>query len=157
MQTNSESSVQEVKRAVRNCLTSIEDLIVQEPVYELFTPYERETVDFGEDGWMIAKKVFEMGSRMAVAKLDPESRKGRRFDEGKLLHCFLNSIGHGILVVNRGGRPVTSEVLFHLNSFLGRMLIIRGKRIMDNDTESETRGLIEEQIRWWKQNALEGI
>ena len=157
IQPKAENNVQEIRETVRNFLTEIQGLIVQDPAQELFTPYGGEAEDFGEDGWMITKRVFEMGSRMAIGKLDQEFRKGRKFEEGKLLHCFLNSIGHGILVVNRGGRPVTSEALFHLNGFLGRMLIIRGKRIMDNDTESEARGLIEEQIQWWKKNPLEGI
>jgi len=157
IQPEGENNVQEIRQTVRSALTNVQDLIVQDPAHELFTLYEGEAVDFGEDGWVITKKVFEMGSRMAVAKLDPESRKGRKFDEGKLLHCFLNSTGHGSVVVYKGGRLVTSEALFHLNSFLGRMLIMRGKRIMDDDLANEVRGLIEEQMRWWKENPPEAI
>jgi len=116
-----------VKHVVKEHLSAIRDLLVVHPEEQQFTSYQEEAEDYGEDGWLIAKGVFEMGSPMAIAKVDPEFKRGRKFEEGKLLHCFLNSIGHTNTGIMRNGKFVPSEALFHLEEFIGRMLIIRQK------------------------------
>jgi len=157
MQPKTRDNVDEIKQTVNKHLTNIRDYMVKESVQDPFTSYTGEAADFGEDGWTITKKIFEMGSRMGIAKLDPESKNGRKFVEVKLLHCFLNSIGHSILAVKRQGKFVTSEAFFYLDSFIGRMLIIRDKRVMDPEVAEEIGSLTEEKIQWWTQNPTQEI
>lgn len=85
---NKTSDFEKVKNVVKGYLKEIQDFIVAKPENELFTVYQGEVKDFGEDVWEIAKKVFEMGSRMAVGQLDPEFKKQKKFDEGKILQLF---------------------------------------------------------------------
>jgi len=150
-----EDRVAEVRSTVKKYLPNIQDFLVQKTERDLFTEYRGEAEDFGEDGWTITKKVFEMGGRMAIANFDPNFKKGRKFHDEKLLHCFLNSIGHSIFIRHIRGKPVTSEALFHLNQFIGRILIIRGKRSIDSATAAEIKDLIENQIEELKGTIIE--
>ena len=127
------------------------------PEEQEFTTYPGETGDYGEDGWVIAKKVFEMGGRMAIGQTDSAFGRGRKFEEGKILHCFLNSIGCGATGFSRNGKPVTREAVFNLKQFFGRMLIIRDKNSLDPEIEQEIRWLVNDEIDQWKGKPMEII
>lgn len=87
IQPSTEDKSAKVKKLVKKHLKEISDFIAAKPEQELFVNYFGEASDFGEDGWEIVKKVFEYGSRMAIAKLDPEFKKGS-FKREK---CFIAS------------------------------------------------------------------
>jgi len=157
IEPNSTNELEKVKHVARKHLSAIHDLLVAHPEQQEFTSYSGEAEDYGEDGWVTAKKVFEMGSRMAIGQIDSAFRKGRKFEEGKILHCFLNSIGCGISGISRNDKFVTREAIFHLKQFIGRMLIIRHKKALDSETEQEIRGLVNDEIDHWKGKTMEII
>jgi len=136
-----------VKDIVKKHLPTIGDFTYQKTDEELFRDYEGESKDFGEDGWKIAKKVFECGSRMAIAKFNSKFRKGKKFQEGKLLHCFLNSLGYSTFGPEKG---ITLEALFHLGQFIGRMLILSNKQMLDQEAEEKIRDIFERTLNNWK-------
>lgn len=157
IEPNSPNESERVKQVIKEYLSGIRDLLVAHPEEQEFTSYPGEAGDYGEDGWLVARKVFEMGSRMAIGQLDSAFRKGRKFEEGKILHCFLNSIGCGVFGLSRNDKFVTREAIFHLRQFMGRMLIIRDKKSLDLETEQEIRGLVDDEIDQWKGKTIEII
>jgi hypothetical protein len=157
IEPNSPNDSERVKEVVKKFLSGIRDLMVAHPEEQEFTSYPGEAGDYGEDGWVIAKKVFEMGGRMAIGQVDSAFRKGRKFEEGKILHCFLNSIGCGVSGLSSNGKFVTREAVFHLRQFIGRMLIIRGKRSLDPEIGQEITGLVDDEIDQWKRKTMEII
>ena len=49
------------------------------------------------DGWEVAQKLFEIGSRSAILKAEGDTgnvRLGEQYNEGKLVHTFLNQWGY---------------------------------------------------------------
>jgi hypothetical protein len=157
IEPNSPNDLEKVKHVARKHLSAIRDLLATHAEEQEFTSYSGEADDYGEDGWFVAKRVFEMGSRMAIGHFDPAFRKGRKFEEGKMLHCFLNSIGWSVFGLSRNGKVVTREAIFHLKQFIGRMLIIRNKKSLDLDTEQEIRALVDDEIDQWKGKTMEII
>jgi hypothetical protein len=157
IEPNSPNQSEKVRQVIKKFLPAIRDLLVAHPEEQEFTSYPGEAGDYGEDGWTITKKVFEMGSKMAIAQIDSASKKGRKFDEGKILHCFLNSIGYSVFAISKNGKFVTREAMFHLKQFIARMLIIRSKRSLDSETEQETRKLVDDEISQWKGKTMEII
>jgi hypothetical protein len=157
IEPNLPNESERVKEVVKKFLSGIRDLLVAHPEEQEFTSYLGEAGDYGEDGWVIAKKVFEMGGRMAIGQIDSAFGKGRKFEEGKILHCFLNSIGRGVSGSWRNGKFVTREAVFHLEQFIGRVLIIRDKKGLDSETEREIRGLVDDEIDQWKGKTIEII
>jgi hypothetical protein len=157
IEPNSPNDLEKVKHVVRKHLSAIRDLLVTHAEEQEFTSYSGEAEDYGVDGWFVAKRVFEMGSKMAIAQIDSAFRKGRKFDEGKILHCFLNSIGHSVFGIIKNDKFVTSEAMFHLKQFIARIMIIRGKRSLDSETEQETRKLADDEIKQWKGKTMEII
>lgn len=91
-----------------------------------FSEYFGEEEDFGKDGWMIAKKFFEIGSRFALCKMDENKDRvilkkvggviEGKFDEGKFIHLILNQLGYS----------TPDEAQFHLNRFFERLMRIYG-------------------------------
>jgi len=84
----------EVKSIFRKYLAKVIDLV--DAAKSDIVNYQPEVRDdqFGVDGWEIAKKVFEYGSKLAIAVRDVEFRKGKLLHEGKLIHCMLDSVGY---------------------------------------------------------------
>ena len=54
--------------------------------------YIGEQKSFGEDGWEIAKRFFEISSRFAISLIDESFVKGKEFNDEKLIHCFCNKV-----------------------------------------------------------------
>lgn len=74
------------------------------PYIEYDTSYCGETYNFGEEGWQIAKKIFEYTCRAAVhIKI---GRATKLFRETKFIHCFLNQCRYDSL----------KESAFHSNA-----------------------------------------
>jgi len=120
--------------------------------------YHGEYSSFGEEGWKIAYKFFEYGSRIALLKKDTLRRleatsdsEARReilrfcraptendqealFHEAKFVHCFLNQMGY-----TRIKDDVSLEAMFHLDSFFERMSAI-GRSL------SQAQGLLRNRI-----------
>lgn len=84
----------EVNSIFRKYLTKVAELVdVAKSDIVNYQPEDRDD-QFGVDGWEIAKKIFEYGSKLAIALRDVEVRKGQLFHEGKLIHCMLNSLNY---------------------------------------------------------------
>jgi hypothetical protein len=143
-----EDAASEIKKLVRNYRKSIEDFIDSSRENELFADYPGEAEDFGEDGWEIAKKVFECGSEMAIGKLDLDFRKGKKLQVGKLLHCLLNSLGYSFS---------DYEAIYHLRAFVSRMLILERKETLDEALEAKIRAMLEEQLTGMRGRKIELI
>ena len=73
------------------------DLGVNNPSVDVDPNYS-EQADYGE-GWNVAQKLFEFGSRSAILKAESDSGSiilGPQFNEGKFMHLILNQWGHSI-------------------------------------------------------------
>jgi len=102
--------------------------------------YHGEQSSFGDEGWKIAQRFFEYGSRVSLLKKDTLGRlrdtsdsqarrqilrscmvpskdsKEGQFHEDKFVHCFLNQMGYTRIVDD-----VFLEAMFHLERFFERM------------------------------------
>lgn len=107
-------SREEVKKILKEHFTKVADLV--DFAKSEVVDYQPEVGDdqFGSDGWEIVEKVFEYGSRLAIALRDVEFRKGRLLHEGKLIHCMLNSLNYNW----------HRERDFHITEAVGREVII---------------------------------
>lgn len=104
----------EVKNVTRKYLSEVDDL-VNTTRHDVVNYYpEVGDHQYGIDGWEIAKKTFEYGSRLAIALLNPEFRKGKILREGKLIHCILNSLNYG----------KSEEKTFHITQAVEREVMI---------------------------------
>lgn len=153
MKPKSTEITDQIHSTIEMYLPNAKDMIT--PLRSSHGEYTGELEDYGEDGWTITKKVFELGSRMAIALADPNSKKGRKFSAGKLLHCFLNSLGYSIFFKRLNDRVVTREALHHLDEFIGRMLILRKKPTMDLEIESEIERLTKDQVSSWRGKSIQ--
>lgn len=133
------SSIERVKQLVRERMEQVRDLVVTED-HELYGEYSGEAGHFGEDRWQLAQKMFEMGTRLAIAQADPEFSKGIGFVPGKIVHCMMNP--------NFGAM----EYNFYLEQFIGR--IMGGKTVVDEETERETKRLLDTKLKEWKNAQL---
>lgn len=123
----------DIKNLARKNLVNIESFIEEKPDEKTFSSkYQGEIEQYGEDGWKIAKNIFEIGSRVAIALYTPQFKGGKEFTAGKFVHCFLNSLGYGA-----GQRIeqliITKEAQFYLSNFISRMWIDNGKVKMINN------------------------
>lgn len=79
---------------------------------------------FGTEGWVLTQKFLEYGSRITLLmreikmerKPPSAGRLDSQFNEGKLVHCFLNQTG----------RNTVEEAHFYMDAYFGRMLIAYG-------------------------------
>ena len=69
-----------------------------------------EEPDYG-DGWKLAQKFFEYGSRSAIARGDTGLTLGAQFNEFKFVHLLLNQWGYSI----------DKEALFHFKKVAERL------------------------------------
>lgn len=79
----------------RNLIHSVPALQLKGRDIKINTDYKDEIENFGEDGWQIAKKIFEYTSRAAV--YIKEGKAKNLFRERKFIHCFLNQCGYDSL------------------------------------------------------------
>ena len=75
-------------------------------------PKYNERQDYGE-GWDLALRVLELGSRAAILKFDRPQALGRKFDQIYFSHLFLNAEGLSFL----------QEWAIHYNEALGRLAL----------------------------------
>jgi len=132
------SSVERVKRLISERMEQVKDFVMTDGT--LFGEYPGEAGHFGEDGWQLAQRMFEMGTRLAIASADPEFRKGVGFDAGKIVHCMMNP--------NFG----SMEYNFYLEQFIGR--VMGGKTVVEEETERETKRLLDSKLKEWKNAQL---
>jgi hypothetical protein len=78
--------------------------VLQGELIKIDTEYKDEVDSFGEDGWEIAKRLFEYTCRAAVHI--KTGRGEKLFRETKFIHCFLNQCGYDSL----------KESAFHSNA-----------------------------------------
>jgi len=89
-----------VEAGENTSLDEIKDLITQRieefrglvDDYVISEGYEGEAEGYGKDGWLLAKKFFEIGSDIALAMYSEGLEKGEKFIPDKLIHCFLNQL-----------------------------------------------------------------
>jgi len=85
----------DLRDLVKAKLPSIADLVdIEKSNVEDFQPESKDD-QYGIEGWEIAKRVFEYGSRLSFALDTPDFRRGRLLHQGKLFHCMLNSLSYG--------------------------------------------------------------
>jgi len=91
------------------------DLHVSNPSVRIDDGYTEEP-DY-RDGWEIAKRMFEFGSKAAILKAESEGghvQLGPQFNEGKFIHLLLNQWGHSR----------SQEAHFHLKTVGERLALI---------------------------------
>lgn len=82
-----------------------------------------EEPDYG-DGWEVAQKIFELGSRSAILKAESDVGNvslGPQFNEGKFMHLLLNQWGHS----------VNQEAQVHLNVVGERLAVLYSRHRID--------------------------
>lgn len=104
--------------------------------------YHGEVNDYGEDGWELAKLFFEIGSEIAIGMFSENFRKGRKFNVGKFVHCFLNQQG-------------VDEEIFHANALIGRAMINLGVTSMTQEVEERVRKILERVLNEWRRARIE--
>ena len=105
---------------------------------ELFGDYQGESEHFGDDGWLLAQKLFEMGTRLAIARVDDEFIKSKGFEVGKLMHCMLNPIFG------------QSEFNFHLEQYIFRIMLSKRKNMIDEEVTEEVKKILHNKLEEWK-------
>jgi hypothetical protein len=91
------------------------DLHVSNPSVRIDDGYTEEP-DY-RDGWEIAKRMFEFGSKAAILKAESEGghvKLGSQFNEGKFIHLLLNQWGYSR----------SQEAHFHLKAVGERLALI---------------------------------
>jgi hypothetical protein len=86
--------------------------------------YTEEQDQFGTEGWLYVQKLFEYASRISLLKRETfdglktlnACHLDNQFNDGKLIHCFLNAQGHSI----------PEEALFHNQANIERLLRLYG-------------------------------
>lgn len=81
--------------ANRDIINNVPALEMKRERLRIDTDYKDEIESFGEDGWQIAKKIFEYTSRAAVHIKTGKAEN--LFRETKFIHCFLNQCGYDSL------------------------------------------------------------
>ena len=82
-------SLDEIKDLITQRIEEFRDLIDD---YIVSESYEGEAEGYGKDGWLLAKKFFEIGSDIALAMYSEDLEKGEKLIPDKLIHCFLNQL-----------------------------------------------------------------
>jgi len=108
-----EEKYAEVKREIENHMKNSK---IQYKLKEDSGEYEH-TKYGGYEVWQIVQKFFEYGNRLTLAKINPSIKKNvEGFNEGTLIHCFLNQWGLNTL----------EEACFHNRANFERHLIVFG-------------------------------
>jgi hypothetical protein len=122
------ASMKDVKAIIDEKLEPIKGLCVKIDPDEAYhgegDPDPTADWSFGTEGWPLAEKFLEYGSRVTLLKREVSTRRkpinaGRldsRFNIGTLVHCFLNQAGLGTI----------EEAEFHIHGFIERSLRAHG-------------------------------
>ena len=145
MRLSSEDTIGKAKQVVKSNLQQVRDFVVIKDDDELFGDYRGESEHFGEDGWQLAQKMFEMGTRLAIARVDSQFGKSRGFNIGKIVHCMMNP-NFGQLEYN-----------FYLEQYVGRVMLKERKSTIDEEVESEAKRLLDEKLQGWKNAQFQTI
>jgi hypothetical protein len=119
-------------------LQQVRDFAIIKEDSELFGAYPGEARHFGEDGWQLAQRMFEMGTRLAIARADPDFGKGEGFDVGKIVHCMMTP------------NFLSNEYNFYLEQFVWRVMVMKGKMKTDEEVEEEVKRLLDAKLEEWK-------
>jgi hypothetical protein len=112
IKADTNSLVGKIKPCVDRKLT---DLHVSNPSVRIDDGYTEEP-DY-RDGWEIAKRMFEFGSKSAILKAESEKghpKLGCQFNEGKFIHLLLNQWGY----------TRNQEAHFHLKAVGERLALV---------------------------------
>jgi hypothetical protein len=131
---SSQNEVEHAKQIVKRNLGDVAQFVVIKGDHELFGTYAGESDHYGIEGWQLAQRMFELGTRFAIATVDPDFKKSIGFQMGKIIHCMLNP--------NLGA----SEYNFYLEQFIGRVMLQSRKNLIDNDVETKIRDLFEKKL-----------
>ena len=123
-------------------LSKIKDLITQRieqfrsliDNYIVSEGYKGEIGGYGKDGWLLAKKFFEIGSDIALAIYSENLDKKEKFNPGKLIHCFLNQLA-------------IDEEKFYALQLVGRGVITLHAKCVTPEVEERAKRRLEEAIR----------
>lgn len=110
-------------------------------------PYSGEADTYGREGWVIVQKFFEYSSEFALCNTDQNKDIGEGFNENKLIHCFLNSLGYSYY----------QEPLYHLDSFFGRIMSITNNSELDNTLKQRIEGIYRERLKEWENKKIKII
>jgi hypothetical protein len=122
-----------VNNLFRKYVDNVADLI--DTAQSGIADYQPEVKEYGIDGWEIAKKMFEYGSRLSIALVDPRFQRGHLLREDKLIHCILNSCNY----------DTPSELMFHIYRAIERQVM----------TISQERGVKPEDVN--KEEAIQRV
>jgi len=126
-------------------LSNIENLIVERiehfrsliDDYVINKSYQGEIEGYGKDGWMLAKKFFEIGSDIALAIYSEDLDKREKFNPGKLIHCLLNQLA---LIIK------FDEERFYALQLVGRAAIALHTMSVTPEVAERARMKLEEAI-----------
>lgn len=88
IELNGSITHEEMESFIREKLTAL-DFVEK---LEFNREYIGEVFSFGEDGWKIAKKFFEISSKFAISQVDTNFKKEKEYTDEKLIHCFCNQV-----------------------------------------------------------------
>ena len=101
--------------------------------YVINKSYQGEIEGYGRDGWMLAKRFFEIGSDIALAMYSENLDKREKFNPGKLIHCFLNQLA-------------IDEEKFYALQLVGRAVIALHTTSVTQEVAERARVKLEEVI-----------
>lgn len=133
------------KETVRKNLELVRDFVTIKKDEDLFGHYTGESEHFGEDGWLLAQRSFEIGTRLAIARVDPEFKKSKGFDAGKIVHCMMNP-NFGQLEYN-----------FYLEQYIGRIMLAKGKSTIDEEVQNEVKRLLDAKLQEWRNSQFQTL
>lgn len=138
IEVRNNTSLKDVEKLISNRLSQLEHLIDGN---KIIRDYQGEAIGFGEDGWELTKQMFEIGSKIAIGQTDAGFKKGEKFGQGKLIHCFLN-------------QQMINEAEFHADALVSRILVKLRSRSVTRDVETNIRNLIEATLNKWKSSKI---
>jgi len=128
------ASLDEIKGLITRRIEEFRGLI---DYYVVSEGYEGEAEGYGKDGWLLAKKFFEIGSDIALAMYSEGLDKGEKFIPSKLIHCFLNQLT----------LMITNEERFYAQQLVGSCVTALRARSVTREVVERARRRLEEAIR----------
>jgi len=112
---------EKVKSIVNENIARIKDVKTR---VELKDDYSGEQEQFGTEGWLYVQRLLEYASRISLLRRETLAgqksltacRLDREYNDGKLVHCFLNAQGFSI----------QEEASFHNQANIERLLMLYG-------------------------------
>jgi len=101
--------------------------------YVINKSYQGEIEGYGKDGWILAKKFFEIGSDIALAIYSEKLDKREKFNPGKLIHCFLDQLAN-------------DEEKFYALQLVGRAMIALNAKSITPEVAERAKIKLEEVL-----------